>query len=455
MNNFFKILQEKNHILADGATGTNLFAMGLETGDPPEPWNINHKDRIRSLHQGFVDAGSDLFLTNSFGGTSFRLKLHNLEKRVFELNKSAGDIAREVADHADRLVIVAGSMVSTGEMIEPHGLMTPNEATDAFRAQAEGLAEGGVDVLWLETMYAMEELEAAMDAVKDLGLPVCATMSFDTAGKTMMGITPKNLARKSQDLELAGFGANCGIGAADLIATINGITQNVDSETVVIAKANCGIPEFHDGNIHYSGTENLMPFAIEAARQRATVGEMSDAMASEFGRHRATIQGVRGIWKQHMQASADMDLLKDRVEEFSKALGRAPRILVAKLGQDGHDRGQKVIASAFADLGFDVVTGPLFQTPDEVYDLAISHDVDAVGISTLAAAHLSQVPQLRKKLDAGAGRHIELVVGGVIPPGDIPLLERDGAAAVFLPGTKSTDAAMRLLDLLARRRNIS
>jgi len=204
-----------------------------------------------------------------------------------------------------------------------------------------------------------------------------------------------------------------------------------------------------------AGTENLMPFAIEAARQRATIGEMSDAMAREFGRHRATIQGVRGIWKQHMQASADMDLLKDRVEEFSKALGRAPRILVAKLGQDGHDRGQKVIASAFADLGFDVVTGPLFQTPDEVYDLAISHDVDAVGISTLAAAHLSQVPQLRKKLDAGAGGHIELVVGGVIPPGDIPILERDGAAAVFLPGTKSTDAAMRLLDLLARRRNIS
>jgi len=204
-----------------------------------------------------------------------------------------------------------------------------------------------------------------------------------------------------------------------------------------------------------AGTENLMPFAIEAARKRATIGEMSDAMAREFGRHRAAIQGVRGVWKQHMQASADMDLLKDRVDEFSKALGRAPRILVAKLGQDGHDRGQKVIASAFADLGFEVVTGPLFQTPNEVYDLAISHDVDAVGISTLAAAHLSQVPQLRKKLDAGAGGHIELVVGGVIPPGDIPILERDGAAAVFLPGTKSTDAAMRLLDLLARRRNIS
>ena len=265
MNNFIKMLQDKSHILADGATGTNLFGMGLETGDPPEPWNIDHKDRIRSLHQGFVDAGSDLFLTNSFGGTSFRLKLHNLEKRVFELNKAAGVIAREVADQADRLVIVAGSMGPTGEMIEPHGLMTPREATGAFRAQAEGLAEGGADVLWLETMYAMEELEAAMEAVKDIGLPVCATMSFDTAGKTMMGITPSNLAKRSKDLNLSGFGANCGIGAPDLLATINDISKNVDPGTVVISKANCGIPEFVDGNITYSGTEELMSEYVQIA----------------------------------------------------------------------------------------------------------------------------------------------------------------------------------------------
>ena len=265
MNNFLKILEEKTHILADGATGTNLFAMGLETGDPPEPWNVDHKDRIRALHQGFVDAGSDLFLTNSFGGTSFRLKLHSLEKRVFELNKAAGLIAREVADQADRRVIVAGAMGPTGEMIEPHGLMTPKEAADAFKAQAEGLAEGGVDVLWLETMYAMEELEAAMEAVKDIGLPVCATMSFDTAGKTMMGITPSNLAKRSQDLNLSGFGANCGIGAPDLLATINDISKNVDPGTVVISKANCGIPEFVDGNIMYSGTEELMSQYVQIA----------------------------------------------------------------------------------------------------------------------------------------------------------------------------------------------
>jgi len=265
MNNFLKILQDKSHILADGATGTNLFGMGLETGDPPEPWNIDYKDRIRSLHQGFVDAGSDLFLTNSFGGTSFRLRLHNLESKVFELNKAAAVIAREVADHSNRLIIVAGSMGPTGEMIEPHGLMTPKEAMEAFKAQAEGLAEGGVDVLWLETMYSMEELEAAMDAVKDIGLPVCATMSFDTAGKTMMGVTPANLAKKSKDLNLNGFGANCGIGAPDLLATINDISKNVDPDTVVISKANCGIPEFVDGNIMYSGTEELMSEYVQIA----------------------------------------------------------------------------------------------------------------------------------------------------------------------------------------------
>jgi methylmalonyl-CoA mutase len=204
-----------------------------------------------------------------------------------------------------------------------------------------------------------------------------------------------------------------------------------------------------------AGSENLMPLAIEAARARATVGEMSDALAREFGRHKAQIKGVRGVWKHHMHGVKDLEILKDRVDAFVAATGRAPRLLVAKLGQDGHDRGQKVIASAFADLGFDVTTGPLFQSPEDVYDLAIKNDVDAVGISTLAASHMSQVPALRRRLDAGEGRHIELVVGGVIPPGDISALEAAGAAAVFLPGTKSTDAAARLLDLLARRRNIS
>jgi 5-methyltetrahydrofolate--homocysteine methyltransferase len=258
MNNLFKILGEKQYVLADGATGTNLFAMGLEAGDPPEPWNISHVDCIRALHQGFVDAGSDLILTNSFGGNSFRLKLHNLEDQVFELNKAAAMIAREVADGAGRTVVVAGSIGPTGEMIEPHGLMTAKQATDAFKEQTEGLVEGGVDVLWLETMYSMEELEAAIEAVEQFDIPVCATMSFDTAGKTMMGVTPAELAKRSQGLGLFGLGGNCGVGAADLLAAIIDINRNMTDDTIIIAKANCGIPEFHDGSIVYSGTEELM-----------------------------------------------------------------------------------------------------------------------------------------------------------------------------------------------------
>ena len=265
MNNLFKILDEKQYILADGATGTNLFAMGLETGDPPEPWNINHVDRIRALHQGFVDAGSDLILTNSFGGNSFRLKLHNLEDQVFELNKAAAVIAREVADGAGRTVVVAGSIGPTGEIIEPHGLITAKQATDAFKMQAEGLVMGDVDVLWLETMYSIEELEAAIEAVKEFDIPVCATMSFDTAGKTMMGVTPAELAKRSQDFGLFGLGGNCGVGAPDLLAAIIDINRNMTDDTIIIAKANCGIPEFHDGSIVYSGTEELMAEYVHLA----------------------------------------------------------------------------------------------------------------------------------------------------------------------------------------------
>ncbi len=265
MNNLLKILDEKKYILADGATGTNLFAMGLETGNPPEPWNINHKDRIRALHQGFVDAGSDLILTNSFGGNSFRLKLHNLENQVFELNKAAAMIAKEVADEASRTIVVAGSMGPTGEMIEPHGLMTPKQATEAFKEQAEGLHEGGVDTLWLETMYSIEELEAAIEATKEFDIPVCATMSFDTAGKTMMGVTPAELAKRSQGFGLFGVGGNCGVGASDLLAAIIDINRNMTDDTIIIAKANCGIPEFHDGAIVYSGTEELMAKYVHLA----------------------------------------------------------------------------------------------------------------------------------------------------------------------------------------------
>ena len=254
-----KLLQSRDWLLADGATGTNLFAMGLTSGEAPELWNEQHPDRIRRLHQDFVDAGADIILTNSFGGTSRRLMLHNAHTRVGTLNRLAGQHARTVADAADRPVVVAGSVGPTGDLFAPLGCLTEAEAVEVFVEQMEGLKAGGVDVLWIETMSAVEEMRAAALAATKVGLPYTVTASFDTAGRTMMGITPDAMARATTGFVPAphGIGCNCGVGASDLLVSVLGITATVP-DTVVIAKANCGIPQVRGGSIDYSGTPDLM-----------------------------------------------------------------------------------------------------------------------------------------------------------------------------------------------------
>jgi len=254
---FSELLKAKNVLLADGATGTNLFAMGLQSGDAPEPWNIDLPERVLALHQSFIDAGSDWILTNSFGGNAYRLKLHNLQDQVFELNKAAAELARKAASTVDRDVLVVGSMGPTGEIMAPLGTLSAEDCEAAFRAQAEGLKAGGADVLCFETISAPEELIPGVKGAKSVGLPVCATMSFDTAGRTMMGLTPADFVKLAEELGLDGLGANCGVGASDLIASLINM-QSTDSKIPVIAKANCGIPEFIDGKIVYSGTQDLM-----------------------------------------------------------------------------------------------------------------------------------------------------------------------------------------------------
>jgi methylmalonyl-CoA mutase len=198
-----------------------------------------------------------------------------------------------------------------------------------------------------------------------------------------------------------------------------------------------------------SGLEhNLLALTVEAARGHATVGEMSDALERVFGRHTAAIRTMTGVYREELGVSAVADQVRQRCLTFEQVHGRRPRILVAKLGQDGHDRGQKVVASAFADLGFDVDVGPLFQTPAEAARQAVENDVHVVGASSLAAGHLTLVPQLRAELDAQGRSDILVVVGGVIPPDDVPALRTAGAAAVFLPGTVVAQAALDLLDQL-------
>jgi len=198
-----------------------------------------------------------------------------------------------------------------------------------------------------------------------------------------------------------------------------------------------------------ANTDNLLALMIDAARARATVGEMSDALEKTFGRHVAQTRSLQGVYKQELhKGGANLQSLKERIDAFVKIEGRQPRILVAKMGQDGHDRGQKVIASAFSDLGFDVDIGPLFQTPEEAARQAVENDVHIVGVSSLAASHLTLVPALHSALTQQGREDILIVVGGVIPPQDQAELFSAGAAAIFPPGTIITEAANDLLDKL-------
>ena len=200
------------------------------------------------------------------------------------------------------------------------------------------------------------------------------------------------------------------------------------------------------------GSANLLEAAVNAARLGASVGEMSDALEIAFSRYQAPVSGVKGVWKHENPPSASMQKL---LEGFIGRFGRPPRILIAKLGQDGHDRGQKVVASALRDLGFDVVVGRLFQTPDEAAAQAIEEAVDLVGMSSLAAGHRQFVPAMRAALDARGGAGVPLVIGGVIPPADRAELEADGIAAIFPPGSNIEAMAAVLLDILGKRSNVA
>ncbi|MCK6449466.1 MAG: betaine--homocysteine S-methyltransferase [Alphaproteobacteria bacterium] len=264
-----RLLAERPYLVADGAMGTNLFLRGLQTGDAPELWNVEHPERVADVHRGFVAAGCDIILTNSFGANRHRLKLHKLEGRVRELNRAAAGLAREVADSAGRVVVVGGSIGPTGELLQPLGALGFAEARDAFAEQAAGLAEGGADVLWVETMSAANEVEAAVSGAATTGLPVVATLTFDTNGRTMMGVTPAEAVALAHRLlpRPVAFGSNCGTGPAELVASILGLAKaSIAGSDVLVAKGNCGIPQYEDGKITFSGTPELMAEYARLAR---------------------------------------------------------------------------------------------------------------------------------------------------------------------------------------------
>ena len=245
-----------------------MMARGLPAGRPPDFWNIDGQEHVSWLHESFIDVGADIILTNTFGSNPCRLKLDKAEERTREINLAGAKLARAAADASDRLVIVAGSIGPAGEMMEPFGALNADAAESAFYVQAEALAEGGVDILWIETIFAFDELAAAIRAAQRTGLPVVSTMTFDTASRTMMGDTPEKALEFSHTFEprLGAFGANCGAGPAMLIDTLARLCEAAEGKDIIISKGNCGIPQMIDGEIVYSGTNAVMADYARLAR---------------------------------------------------------------------------------------------------------------------------------------------------------------------------------------------
>jgi 5-methyltetrahydrofolate--homocysteine methyltransferase len=258
------LLASKRVLLADGATGTNYFNAGLTSGEPPEFWTVERPQEVTGLHQQFVDAGADIILTNTFGCNPHRLKLHSAQDRAYELAKRAAELARNVADKANRPIVVAGSVGPTGELFEPMGLLTKEAALASFTTQLEGLRDGGADVAWIETMSASEEANAAARAATAVGLPYVVTYSFDTAGRTMMGLLPSAVAGTvaAQAVPPVAIGANCGVGAADILVSL---VEMRDAPFPLITKGNCGVPHFEGTEAVYSGTPELMANYVRLA----------------------------------------------------------------------------------------------------------------------------------------------------------------------------------------------
>lgn len=264
MDTLNTLLQSGKPILLDGAMGTMLIQAGLASGDSPEEWNVLHPDKIRQIHRNYIQAGSQIILTNSFGGTSVRLESHGLQDKAIELNRVAAENARIEADAASQPVLVAGSIGPTGQLLEPLGTLSLAQAEKTFQDQATGLLEGGVDLFWIETMSDLNEVKAAVSSIRSMSnLPIAVSMSFDSHGHTMMGISPVRAVKELKKMDIQLLGANCGTGSDELIEAIKEM-RSADRDLILIAKANAGIPEVVGKEVVYNGSPELMAaYAIE------------------------------------------------------------------------------------------------------------------------------------------------------------------------------------------------
>ena len=259
MDKLLSFLQANSIILGDGAMGTMLQAAGLTTGGAPEEWNVTRPEVLTGICRSYVDAGSQVITTNTFGGTRFRLGRENLEAHVHEFNVAGAKLAREVADAADHEVLVAGDIGPSGEIMAPLGILTPEDARSAFAEQAAALAEGGVDFFLIETMSALDEVEAAIEGIRlASSLPIAVTMTFDTHFRTMMGVKPVQALEALHGWGIRVIGANCGNGPDEIERVIGEMAAVKPADVYLIAQSNAGLPKYQDKKISYDGTPEVM-----------------------------------------------------------------------------------------------------------------------------------------------------------------------------------------------------
>ncbi len=266
------LLDEGGPILADGAMGTMLFSAGLQFGDPPEAWNVSQPEVVRRIHRGYLEAGSRILMTNTFGGNRLRLRLHGLHERVSDLNRTAAVLLRAEVEAAGGRALVAGDIGPTGEIMAPLGTLPDEEAVEVFAEQAAALIAGGVDLIWIETMSHLSEIRAAIQGVRQVsaGIPVIATMTFDTRGHTMMGVTPEQAVASLAAWGVDAIGGNCGNGPDELLPVIEQM-RAVAPDVTLVAKSNAGIPELVDMRAVYRADPATMAeagLAFQAAGAR-------------------------------------------------------------------------------------------------------------------------------------------------------------------------------------------
>lgn len=316
-NKLATLLDQNGVLVADGGMGTTLFALGLENGDSTELWNVEFPDRIADVHRGYVEAGADIILTNTFGGTAPRFEHHGLRDRLAELNLGGVKIARAVADEADRPVLVGGSIGPTGDLFAPLGVIEGEEGELIFGEQIESLVEGGVDILWIETMYAVEELTAAFRAASRFDLPIVTTMSFDSHGHTMMGVAPQVLTSwsESQENPPVAVGANCGIGPREALLAISAMLES-SPDAIAIAKSNCGAPALQGLDVTYPiGPDGMKVYTETAIDVGARI------IGACCGSHAGHVKAIREVVDQYVRGSTPGP---DEITERLSSIDAAP-----------------------------------------------------------------------------------------------------------------------------------